>query len=394
MGQADSLALEDSQQIKQELNFHSPDDLQSGSDPELEKKASQLADSLVNFDHKDVDKQAEIKQAVEQMGSQVQKNSAELSNMLKRPLQDLQGKSAEGGEVAKSLIDLKMQVEELDPVQFDFSAGWFSRLLGLLPGIGTPLKRYFSKFEAAQTVINAIINSLEKGKDGLLRDNITLTEDQKRMRDMTLKLEKAIKLGQLIDQKLSYKLERDIEATDPKHKFISEEVLFALRQRIMDLQQQLAVNQQGVLAIEIIIRNNKELVRGVNRALNVTVNALQTAVTVALALENQKIVLDKVNAISKTTDNLIANTAQRLRAQGAEIQKQASSTQLNIDTLKQAFADINAAMDDIAQFRQRALPQMAQSMLEMDELSIQAETSIKRMEEAKKAEPAIKIDID
>lgn len=389
-----SLSIDDPQKIKEALNFHSPQDLKSDTDPALESKAQQLADMLVTFDQNDVSKQEDIKSAVEQMGSQIQKNAAEHSSMLKRPLQDLQGKSAEGGEVAKSLIDLKIQVEALDPVQFDFSDGWFSRLLGLLPGVGSPLKKYFSKFEAAQTIINAIIQSLEKGRDGLIRDNITLIEDQKRMREMTIKLEKAISLGQLIDQKLTYKLEREIAPEDPKQKFIKEEILFSLRQRIMDLQQQLAVNQQGVLAIEIIIRNNKELVRGVNRALNVTINALQTAITVALALENQKIVLEKVNAVSKTTDNLIANTAQRLKTQGAEIHKQASSTMLNMDTLKQAFVDINAAMDDISQFRQKALPQMAQSVIEMNHLTEKAEESIKRMEEAKKAEPTIHINID
>ena len=91
---------------------------------------------------------------------------------------------------------------------------------------------------------------------------------------------------------------------------------------------------------------------------------------------------------------MIANTAKRLRTQGAEIHKQASSTQLSIDTLKQAFADINAAMEDIAQFRQKALPQMAQSVLEMNKLNEQAEESIIRMEEARKAEPTIRIDID
>ena len=71
---------------------------------------------------------------------------------------------------------------------------------------------------------------------------------------------------------------------------------FALRQRRSDLQQQLSVNRQDVLTMEIIIRNNKGLIRGVNRALNVTVGALQVAVTVAMALENQKIVLNKVTA--------------------------------------------------------------------------------------------------
>ena len=82
------------------------------------------------------------------------------------------------------------------------------------------------------------------------------------------RLQKAIQLAQLMDQKLQYKLDREIEADDPQAAFIKEELLFPLRQRIMDLQQTLNVNQQGILTIEVIIRNNRELVRGVDRALN------------------------------------------------------------------------------------------------------------------------------
>ena len=76
--------------------------------------------------------------------------------MLKEPVADLAKSSEDGGAVAKALIDLKMQVEGLDPARADFSAGWLTRLLGYIPGVGTPMKRYFTKFESAQTVVDAI----------------------------------------------------------------------------------------------------------------------------------------------------------------------------------------------------------------------------------------------
>jgi len=139
-----------------------------------------------------------------------------------------------------------------------------------------------------------------------------------------------------------------------------------------------------VLAIEMIIRNNVELARGVDRAINVTVSALQVAVTLALALANQKIVLGKIQTVNETTDKLIADTAKNLRQQGAEIHKMAAGTSINIDTLKNAFVDIRAAMDDIAKFRQEALPQMAQAIVELDKLSSEANKSIVNMENAKK----------
>jgi len=286
-----------------------------------------------------------------------------------------------------------MQVEELDPARIDLEAGWFTRALGQIPGIGSPLKRYFSRYESASTTIDAIVRSLKAGQDQLKRDNVTLADDQKAMRDLTLKLERAIKLGLLIDQRLQKALDQEIASDDPRYKFIGEELLFPLRQRIQDLQQQLLVNQQGYLTTELVIRNNKELIRGVSRATNVTVSALQVAVTLALALANQRIVLDKIQAISATTDNLLAGTAERLKTQGVEIHKQASGTQLNIETLKKAFDDIRIALEDVSNYRQQALPQMAQSILEMDQLASKTEEQIKRFEHAGKVSGDFSIEI-
>ncbi|MGA1868450.1 MAG: toxic anion resistance protein [bacterium] len=385
------LIVPDEVAVKQELQLVDPTSISTQAvDSNLEKQADDFIEMLLSGDIDDQKK----KMAVDQMGAKTQKIAAQRSKMLQQPINNLVKTGEDGGPVAKSLVDLKMQVEALDPVKFDFAPGWFSRSLGFLPFIGTPLKKYFTQYESAQTVIDAIIKSLEKGRDQLRRDTITLSADQKSMREMTIRLERAIQLGQLLDQKLQYKLDRDIPPEDPKYNFISDELLFPLRQRVMDLQQQLAVNQQGVLATEIIIRNNRELMRGVNRALNVTVNALQVAVTVALGLANQKIVLKKIEAINKTTSDLIANTAQQLRMQGAQIHKQASQAALDMNSLEKAFADINAALDDISKFRREALPQMANSILRMNTLTDQAEESISKIEQGTQLQSEIIIDVE
>jgi uncharacterized protein YaaN involved in tellurite resistance len=380
----------DVEEVKKEVGLPEPESAQV--DPELEGLAEQYANRLVNLDAEDFQGQDDAKEAVEDMGRSLQRDAARRSRMLQQPIKDLSSHGDEGGPVANALIDLKMKIEELDPSKFDFEPGWFSRTLGMLPGVGTPLKRYFTRFESAQTVVDAIIRSLELGRDQLKRDNITLRDDQRSMRELTEKLARQAQLAQLLDQKLEYKLSREIPAADSRHKFVQEELLFPLRQRIMDLQQQQAVNQQGVLATAIIMRNNAELVRGVDRSLDVTVSALQVAVTVALGLANQKVVLDKVTALNKTTSDLIAGTAEQLRAQGSAIHAQASSAMIDMGALKSAFTDINAAMDEIARYRQEALPQMAQAILEFDELTRSGEKAIQKLEESERAAPKLRLD--
>ncbi|MGI9336038.1 MAG: toxic anion resistance protein [Gammaproteobacteria bacterium] len=383
----------DVETVKNELALADPSaDDASPVDPELDKRAEEYARMIVDFDPNDSQSVDERVTAVEDMGRDLQRDAAHRSRMLQQPIKELAAHGDEGSPVAQALVDLKLQVEDLDPHRFDFEPGWFSRLLGTLPGIGGPIKRYFSKFESAQTIIDAIIRSLENGRDQLRRDNVTLREDQGQMRSLTGKLERQIALARALDGKLSYKLERDVPADDSRHRFIQEEVLFPLRQRIMDLQQQLAVNQQGVLSTAILMRNNTELVRGVDRALDLTVSALQVAVTTALGLANQKIVLDKVTALNATTSTLIANTAAQLRTQGTAIHKQASGATLEMDSLKSAFSDINQAMDEIARFRTEALPQMAQTILEFDEMTAAGEQSIRKLEEGARAGKQIRLE--
>jgi uncharacterized protein YaaN involved in tellurite resistance len=390
LSERDKLTPADPAQVKEELA--QSDHVASSHDPELEKQADSIINALIAPSALEPHLRERSKATVDTLGLELQKRAATQSSKLKDPIKKISSRSEDGGDVGNALVNLRVQVEALDPARFNLDAGWFSRIVGYLPGIGTPLKRYFSKYENAQTIINSIIQSLELGREQLKRDNVTLTEDQKNLRELTIKLTKAVDLARMIDAKLQAKLDNEIQQSDPQYSFIAEELLFPLRQRIMDLQQQLAVSQQSILAMEIVIRNNKELIRGVNRSLNVTVNALQVAVTVALALADQKIVLEKVQALSTTTSNLIAHTAERLKTQGAEIHKMASSTQLDMESLKNAFADIRVAMEDIATFRQEALPNMAETILEMDGLTKQAETALKRKEHATKVEPVIPIE--
>jgi uncharacterized protein YaaN involved in tellurite resistance len=385
-GQESELVFADKEQLKTELDlkdpFAVPREAGVGVDSKLEAQAEDVVARIVATDLNDSAGQEQVKAALETIGMNLQKEAARRSAMLKQPLSKMMQDSEEGGTVARSLIDLKMQVEDLDPAQINLEAGWATRLLGYIPGVGTPVKRYFSRFESASTTIDAIINSLEGGREQLKRDNVTLSADQQAMRELTHKLQRTIELSQLIDSQLQSRLDNEILQDDPRHKFISEEVLFPLRQRIQDLQQQLLVNQQGYLTTEMIVRNNKELVRGVNRALNTTVSALQVGATLAMALANQRIVLEKVEAINTTTESLIASTAERLKIQGTQIQKQASSSQIKVEVMKQAFADIKQALDDISNYRQKALPEMAANILEMDKLSKESEEQIRKIENA------------
>jgi len=341
--------------------------------------AKQLADKLLQLAGTDGVMRSEVQAGLRSFAEKLQFKAARQSEMLKQPLRQLSAKGGEGSGVADTLIELKMQVEALDPAGIDFSPGWFGRLFGYLPFVGTPVKRYFSRYESASTTLDAIVKSLEKGREELKRDNITLCADQEELQTVVAELGDSLAYAQAIDARLSQRLADEIPADDPLASFIRDELLFSLRQRIQDMQQQLLVSQQGVLTCSLIVRNNEELIRGVNRALTVTVNALSVAVTLALALANQRLVLDKIEAVNRSTEKIIADSARQLRAQGAAIHRQAATAQIDLGVLRQAFVDIRVALDDIASFRRNALPEMSRSIAALDQLSHEAATLVQRL---------------
>jgi len=379
--QADQLVLPDVLSIKDELAIVDPSTIEVKDDENaaLTAQAKEVAERLFALEQDDHKLLQSNRAAIETMGLKAEQASASKSEMLQRPIHTISKRAEDGGEVGKALVDLKVQVESLDPARFDFDAGFISRILGYLPFIGTPMKRYFTRFETSQTVLGAIKNSLIEGQKQLERDNITLADDQVHMKELADHLEIAVKLGQLVDTHLSAKLDR--ETDEARKTFIMEEILFPLRQRIQDLQQSIVVNQQGVVAIELIMRTNKELIRGVDRAVTTTLSALNIAVLVATAVADQKIVLDKIIGVKQVTENMIANTAKALKQNVAATNKMASSTALDMDILRQSFADISAALEDISSFRQNALPKMAETIIELDKMTAEQGDVIKKLEE-------------
>lgn len=352
--------------------------------PEEVARLQAVADSnvaeIMTLDIDEFAKKKDILRSIESFGADSMKNSAAKNSMLQVTVGNLSKDGEEGGLVTKGLMDLHRELKDLDPSLIDFTrTGIFGKLFN-------PVRAYFDRYKRADDVIADIIASLDKGKTSLKNDNTTLEIEQQAMRNLTKKLMKEIQLGTLMDESI----ERQIEAArarneDPeKVKFVTEEVLFPLRQRFMDMQQMIVVNQQGVMATEIVIRNNKELMRGVERAQNVTINALRISVTVASALYKQEIVLKKIEMLNEITDRFITSNAEKLKVNGTEIQKRSMDANISVETMKTAFNDVMEALDSISTYKQEALPKMRDTINQFKELAAKGEEQIQQLEKGHK----------
>lgn len=346
---------------------------------DIKDLAIKNTDEIISLDLENLEEKRNMIKSIDEFAMETMQNSSRKNSLLQTTIGNLSKEGEDGSTVSNSLADLHREIKDLDPSLINFSND------GFLSKIVNPIRRYFQKYEKADGVIKDILVSLDKGKNTLKNDNTTLDLEEEALRELTKKLNNELALAIAMDEEISRRLEEEKSngIEEEKLKFIQEEILFPLRQRIMDMQQMVVVNHQGIVAMEVIKRNNRELIRGVDRAKTVTVTALRTAVMVASALYNQKIVLKKINILNETTSNIISSTGKMLKEQGAEVQKQASEATINPESLKQAFQDAISALEDISTFKAQALPKMHETINQFRELAETGEKEIARLEGAK-----------
>jgi uncharacterized protein YaaN involved in tellurite resistance len=346
--------------------------------PGLDQKVAEYVTSIVALDTHSpafAQKAADVRQ----MGDADIKASADTSNrLLSSPVRAMQkGPLTQGAKVASSLIDLRRTIEDLDPKQ----ATGAHKLLGLIP-FGDKLRDYFQRYESAQKHLDAIVKTLYDGQDELRKDNAALEQEKLHLWETMQRLTQYAYVAEHLDAALVAKI-AEIEATDPdKAKTLREDVLFYARQKHQDLLTQLAVSIQGYLAIDLVKRNNIELIKGVDRATTTTIAALRTAVIVAQALSNQKLVLDQIDALNTTTSSLIESTSKLLATQSVEINKQAAESTVSLDALKTAFDNVYQSMDAIDAFKVQALDSMAQTVTALQTEIDGAQTYLNRVRAA------------
>ena len=119
------------------------------------------------------------------------------------------------------------------------------------------------------------------------------------------------------------------------------------------------VKEQSSLALKIILNNNKEIIRNIDKIKNVTIEAFKTNVIVANSIFNQKIILKKINQLDKGAKLLINDTNSLLQ-----------SVDLNdklivIDLLKESFNKVINTLSTAKVESEKCFPENSIKILEI-----------------------------
>ena len=347
----------------------------------LAQRARDFVAGIVELDPRAPEFTAKVRDVSAMGDADIRKASNVANRMLRRPAAALAAAKGSGSDadpqrkVANTLVELRRTIEDLDPAQVNATGP--RKLLGLIP-FGDAIRDYFAKYSSAQTHLDRIIQALQSGQDELRKDNAAIEGEKVNLWESMQRLQEYAVLAGALDGAIEQHVDT-VEGADPaKATQLRSDLLFAVRQKHQDLLTQLAVSAQGYLALDMVRKNNSELIKGVDRATTTTVSALRTAVIVAQALANQKLVLDQITALNSTTSSLILATSELLEQQTGQIHDQAASATVSLDALKAAFANVYATMDAIDTFKAQAVTSMGQTVQTLETELGKATTYLER----------------
>ncbi|MFD5792887.1 toxic anion resistance protein [Streptomyces diastatochromogenes] len=339
--------------------------VEDGVRTDMARKAAAYVDGLASLDARSPEFAGKVGEITALGAGDMRTAAAQSNRMLERTVRSLPDKGGDAQtKVAGSLVELRRVVEDLDPRDLPSSKG--RKFLSRLPG-GNKLRDHVAKYASAQGTLNRIVGSLRGGQDELRRDNAALQTERVRLWETMGKLQEYVVLTEALDTAVE---EHIAGVTDPQQAdSLRADVLFPVRQKHQDLLTQLAVCAQGYLAMDVVRRNNDELIKGVDRAATTTVSALRISVMLASALDNQKKVVEQVNALRGSTEDLIRANADMLSTQSGEIQRIAADPAVGAETLRSAFQQIYRTLDAIDTYKAQATEAMASTVQSLtDEL--------------------------
>ncbi|MEU6145915.1 toxic anion resistance protein [Streptomyces sp. NPDC047081] len=325
---------------------------------DMSRKASAYVADLAALDARSPEFAGKVGEITGLGAGEMRTAAAQSNRMLERTVNSLPSRGGDAqSKVAGSLVELRRVVEDLDPRDLPANKG--RKFLSRLPG-GNKLRDHVAKYASAQGTLNKIVGSLRGGQDELRRDNAALQTERVRLWETMGKLQEYVVLTEALDGAVEQHIAgvADPQAADS----LRADVLFPVRQKHQDLLTQLAVCAQGYLAMDVVRRNNDELIKGVDRAATTTVSALRISVMLASALDNQKKVVEQVNALRGTTEDLIRGNAEMLAAQSGEIQRIAADPAVGAETLRSAFQQIYRTLDAIDTYKVQATEAMASTV--------------------------------
>jgi uncharacterized protein YaaN involved in tellurite resistance len=349
----------------------------------VEQQVGQYIDSLLSADVQSDEFKSRLDSAF-RLGKEEVSNAASLmtGRFMERNMVGMESSPA-----FKAIHEMRGHLDQLNPgADGDLLAP--NRLLGIIPW-GNKLQAYFRKYQSAGAQIRDALEKVNLARDDMQKDATEIEHVKGKLWEAMLKLRGAIHFSEQLDGKLATRV-AELKATDPiRARALEQDVLFYARQNLQDMYTQQAVCVNGYLSLDVLKKTAREMMNGCTRIATTGMSALATAQTVARATGNQVQVMEMLQGVRGSIENLVVDTAKQLETHVQKTGEFAANPLIGVEKIKEAFDTTFRAMDAMDSFRSKAIETMGKNNEMMREQVARAETYLDKVR-GEKAREALK----
>ncbi|NJP38877.1 toxic anion resistance protein [Alkalicoccus luteus] len=336
---------------------------QTNGNESLQSETEGYADKLRN--KKDID---EILNSIGSLGVKEQEKAGESLEALKRPVSDMMNDP--NHNLPGQLSKLKEVVAELEPDYLQ--QGKLKQFLAKMVR-RSPLERYAQKYQSIESEVNTIIEALLHGKDKLQEDTVMLHQLKDVARERIIGLNEQIEIGKQLNAMLDEELQKPEWKDDPTPVQKGQQKVLS---RVKNMQQAVLVLQQSLASVDIIVENNDKLEEAIFNSITMTKNIITVTASIQLALSNQRQVIDAVQNVNRSTEQMLLSNAELLKSNTEQTLKTLEEPAIALETFKKAYEDVYAAIEMTEQSNTRIIESSRKFISEMDDLNQQMERKL------------------
>jgi uncharacterized protein YaaN involved in tellurite resistance len=338
------------------------------SEEEAQKIKNQAAELVKQLGEVTGSKELEIMDNMTNMGIQSQRNAANYLDLLKSRVATFLDEGGPSREIANSLRDLRLSLEQIDP--HGHQTFW-QRATGYFPFFGRynpirVLQRIAIRYEPVSRQVAVIETRLREGRSLLARDNVELRKLYEQLEAQQPSIQRNAYLGQMLMQYLTQLVQR---TSDPMKRERIRGALHDVAMRVQDLRTMEEVHVQYYISIEMSRQNNNRLGQAVDRTLTLATNVVTVGLAIQSALVRQKKVLEATRRTREFLGTLVAANASAIKTHTTEIGDLYTNPVIAIEKITQAHNDLIEAMDIADRLRRDGIAAARDNITRLTQMS-------------------------
>lgn len=338
------------------------------SEKESQKIRNQAAELVKQLGEVTGSKELEIMDNMTNMGIQSQRNAANYLDLLKARVASFLDDGGPSREIANSLRDLRLSLEQIDP---HGKQNVWQRVIRFFPFFGQynpirVLQKIAIRYEPVSRQIGIIETQLREGRSLLARDNVELRKLYEQLETQQPSIQRNAYLGQILMQYLTQLVQR---TPDPMKRERIRGALHDVAMRVQDLRTMEEVHAQYFISIEMSRQNNNRLGQAVDRTLTLAANIVTVGLAIQSALVRQKRVLDATKRTREFLGTMVAANASAIKTHTQEIGDLYTNPVIAIEKITQAHNDLIEAMDIADRLRRDGINAARENITRLTQMS-------------------------